>query len=238
MSRIFTCYWLGTVPYGEAHALQEQLVQARVEGHIGDSILLLEHPSVITLGRGASMSDVLADPSARAAQGVELFETGRGGQVTAHAPGQLVAYPIVDLKPDRCDVRKYIRDLGEVMVRLAHDHNVNAEFVPAPADHIGVWANNAKGASEKLGAIGVRLSRWVTMHGFALNVSTDLSIFDMIVPCGIRDHGVTSLHAHGKHDVTVESLVARTAEHFGTVFSADSSVASPDAARDLLRSRP
>jgi lipoyl(octanoyl) transferase len=238
MSRIFTSYWLGSVPYGEAHALQERLVQARVDGHIGDSILLLEHPSVITLGRGASMSDVLVDQSARVTQGVELFETGRGGQVTAHAPGQLVAYPIVDLKPDRCDVRKYIRDLGEVMVRLARDHDVNAAFVPAPAEHIGVWVPNANGASEKIGAIGVRLSRWVTMHGFALNVSTDLSIFDMIVPCGVRDHGVTSLHAHGKHHVTVESLVARTAEHFGEVFSAESQVASPDAARALRLGTP
>jgi lipoyl(octanoyl) transferase len=234
MSRTFTSYWLGTVPYGEAHALQEHLVQARVDGQIGDTILLLEHPSVITLGRGATMTDVLADQRAREARGVELFETGRGGQVTAHAPG-LVAYPIIDLKPDRCDVRKYIRDLGEVMVRLAHDHEVDAQFVPAPADHIGVWATNTTGATEKLGAVGVRLSRWVTMHGFALNVSTDLSIFDMIVPCGIRDHGVTSMHAHGKNEVTVESLLGRTVEHFGTVFSAESQLASPEAAHELRR---
>lgn len=234
MKRAFQCCWLGTIPYGEAHALQERLLEARIAGEIGDTVLLLEHPAVITLGRGASMGDVLADENTRGQEHVELFETGRGGQVTAHAPGQLVAYPIVDLKPDRCDVRKYIHDLGEVMARMVRELGIDAAFVPAPAEHIGVWVDRDSpdvftGASmEKIGAIGVRLSRWVTMHGFALNVNTDLRIFDMIVPCGVRDHGVTSLRAHGVTHVTPESLVPRALHHFAEVFDADVSRATSE----------
>lgn len=237
MRRSFAIHWLGTVPYGEAHALQEELVRARVAGEVGDVVLLLEHPKVITLGRGAPMADVIASEEVRAAKQVELFETGRGGQVTAHAPGQLVAYPIVDLKPERCDVRKYIRDLGEVMVRLVAGTGLDARFVPESA-LIGVWIDKdaprayAGGNTEKVGAIGVRLSRWVTMHGFALNVATDLSIFDLIVPCGIRDHGVTSLAAHGVTE-TPHGLVPAAARHFGEVFDADVRVASDDETRAL-----
>jgi lipoyl(octanoyl) transferase len=229
-TRAFNVHWLGRVAYGEAHALQEALVEARVNGDVEDTILLLEHAPVLTLGRGASMTDVLVSEEVRIAKGVELFETGRGGQVTAHAPGQLVAYPIVDLKPERCDVRKYIRDLGEVMVRLCKEHGLDAAFLPEPADHIGVWLDVASphayaGTSiEKVGAIGVRLSRWVTMHGFALNVSPDLSVFDLIVPCGIREHGVTSFAKHGVQVESLEALVAPCAKHFADVFGATSKI--------------
>jgi len=228
--RSITLRWLGRVKYGEAHALQQKLLDQRVRGEVGDTVLLLEHDPVITLGRGAKMDHVLADEGLRARLGVELHETGRGGDVTYHGPGQLVAYPILDLKPDRCDVRKYVRDLAEVMIGLAGDFGIAAGVVPNDPKLIGVWvdtdatstwAEGAHGPSiAKLGAIGVRLSRWVTMHGFAFNVSTALSGFELIVPCGIRDHAVTSLTALGINAPSVEEMAQRTASHFARVFGA------------------
>lgn len=221
--------WLGRVPYRDAHALQQELVEARVRGEIGDTLLLLEHPPVITLGRGADGTHVLASDSVRGRLGVDLVETGRGGDVTYHGPGQLVAYPIFDLKPDRCDVRRYVADLARVMVKLAADHGVAAGTLDAGAKFIGVWADPAapsrwpppEGAHlAKIGAIGVRLSRWVTMHGFAFNATTDLAGFSLIVPCGIAGHGVTSLEALGAEAPSVEALSVRAAEHVADVFGA------------------
>jgi lipoyl(octanoyl) transferase len=226
--------WLGRVRYGEALALQERLLASRIAGTVGDTLLLLEHPAVITLGRGADGAHVLATPALRDALGIDFFETGRGGDVTYHGPGQLVAYPIFDLKPERCDVRRYVRDLAEVMIRLAADFGVAAGVVPGDTKMIGVWVDASKkeawpeGAPvdrehlRKIGAIGVRLSRWVTMHGLAFNASTDLTGFDLIVPCGIRTHGVASLASLGvEHVPSVPDLARRAARHFGDVFAAD-----------------
>lgn len=178
---------LGVVGYAEALELQKDLVERRKAGEIPDQLLLLEHPPVITLGVKARSSrvNVVAPPEVLEAAGVEIFETGRGGDVTYHGPGQLVGYPIIDLKPDRCDVHKYVRDLEEVLIRVAADFGIEAGRSPGQS---GAWVGN-----EKLAAIGVRIARWVTSHGFALNVSTDLSHFGFIVPCGIADKGVTSL---------------------------------------------
>ena len=204
---------LGVVPYGEALALQRSLVEERRAGLVGDTLLLLEHPHVITLGvRGdGGRSHLLASEETLAARGVEVHETGRGGDITYHGPGQLVGYPIFDLKPDRCDVHRYVRDLEEVLIRTAADFGVAAGRVQGLT---GVWVGN-----EKLAAIGVRIARWVTSHGFALNVTTDLDYFKLIVPCGIADRGVTSLGRLSSRPVVMDEVRSRMVEHFANVFS-------------------
>lgn len=191
---------MGRRAYGAVHELQERLQGARQRGEIGDTVLLLEHEAVITSGRGGRAEHVLLSPALLAERGIELHAVGRGGDVTLHAPGQLVGYPILDLAPDRQDVRRYVGDLTQVMAAIAAEHGVSSGTVP---DLIGLWADAAAPASwrgpeharqiKKLGAIGVRVSRWVTMHGFALNLTNDLALFSLIVPCGIATHGVTSL---------------------------------------------
>jgi lipoyl(octanoyl) transferase len=203
---------LGVVAYGDALALQRALVEERRAGRIGDQLLLLEHPHVLTIGvRGdGGRGHILATDEALAARGIDVLETGRGGDVTYHGPGQLVGYPIVDLKPDRQDVHRYVRDLEEALIRTAGDFGVEAERVPGLT---GVWVGR-----EKLAAIGVRIARWVTSHGFALNVSTDLEQFKLIVPCGIADRGVTSLERLLGRRVEMREVESRVAARFGEVF--------------------
>ena len=178
---------LGVVSYAAAAEMQRALVEERRAGHVPDLLLLLEHPHVITLGvkLDAARSHLLATPETLAARNVELHESGRGGDITYHGPGQLVGYPILDLKPDRCDVHRYVRDLEEVMIRAASRFGL-------PAGRVGGLTGAWVGA-DKLGAIGVRISRWITSHGFAFNVTTNLDYFNLIVPCGIASGGVTSL---------------------------------------------
>ena len=178
---------LGTISYAEGLEIQKQLVEQRKAGEIPDQLLLLQHPPVITLGVKSrnDRSHIVASPEVLDSEGVEVFETGRGGDVTYHGPGQLVGYPILDLKPDRCDVHQYVRDLEEVMIRMAAAFGITATRVKGLT---GAWVGD-----EKLAAIGVRIARWVTSHGFAFNVTTALRHFDLIVPCGITDKGVTSL---------------------------------------------
>jgi lipoyl(octanoyl) transferase len=182
---------LGRVDYADALDLQRDLVERRKQGLIPDQLLLLEHSDVITFGVRShnDRSHLLATPEALAAQGVPVFETGRGGDVTYHGPGQLVGYPIFDLKPDRCDVHRYVRDLEEALIRAVDEFGIRAGRVEGLT---GIWVG-ADGREAKLAAIGVRISRWITSHGFALNVSTDLSRFGLIVPCGITDRAVTSM---------------------------------------------
>jgi lipoyl(octanoyl) transferase len=237
MERRFTAHWLGRRRYGDVLALQERLLAARVCGEIGDTLLLLEHEPTVTLGRSAQEANVLVPRAGLEALGVELYETGRGGDVTYHGPGQLVAYPIFDLSPDRCDVRRYVRDLARVMVALARDHGVEAGFIEGDPKLVGVWVDESnpgrwagpEGAHlAKLGAIGVRLSRWVTMHGLAFNVSTDLSGFQLIVPCGIAQHGVTSLAALGARAPGVEEVARGAVARFAEVFEAEGAMAPSD----------
>ena len=206
---------IGRIGYADGVELQKALVQQRVAGEIDDTLLFVEHPPVITLGvktRG-NLANVRADADALAAQGVEVHETGRGGDVTFHGPGQLVGYPIIDLKPDRQDVHRYVRDLEEVLIRTAADFGIEAGRVKGFS---GAWVGDTK-----LAAIGVRISRWVTSHGFALNVTTDLSGFDLIVPCGITDRGVTSLSALLGRDVAMADVERAVVTHLATVFDRD-----------------
>jgi lipoyl(octanoyl) transferase len=178
---------LGTVAYAAALVLQQDLVERRRRGEIPDQLLLLQHPHVITLGVRVRQdrSHIVAAPDLLAARGVSVHESGRGGDVTYHGPGQLVGYPILELEPGRRDLHRYVRDIEETLIRALARFGVAAGRVPALT---GVWAGR-----EKLAAIGVRVSRWITSHGFALNVTTDLDYFRLIVPCGIADRGVTSL---------------------------------------------
>lgn len=215
--RALTVRRLGVVPYADGLALQQYLVDERRAGRIGDTLLLLQHPHVLTIGvRKDGHQHVLATPERLDALGVEVHETGRGGDVTYHGPGQIVGYPILDLNPDRRDVHRYVRDLEEVMIRVCQGHGLAADRI---AGRSGTWVMSAQDGPEKIGAIGVRVSRWITSHGFAFNVNTDLSYFGLIVPCGISDRGVTSLQkATGRvHDIAAveDQLVAAFAEVFG-----------------------
>jgi lipoyl(octanoyl) transferase len=203
---------LGRIGYGECHELQRRLVEARQKGLVGDLLLLLEHSPVLTLGRAAKKEHILLARPLLEARGVELHETGRGGDVTFHGPGQLVGYPIIDLKPDRQDVRKYVWSLEETMIRVAADHGLAAGRV---AGMNGTWIGD-----RKLGAVGVRIGRWVTMHGFALNVSTDLTFFDLIIPCGIRDKGVTSLGRELDRAPPMREVEEAAAHHFASLYDA------------------
>ena len=202
---------LGLIPYAEALALQADLVVRRRNGDIPDQLLLLQHPHIITLGTASSRSNVLADESKRRHLGIDLIDVGRGGDVTYHGPGQLVAYPILDLKPDRKDVHRYLRDLESVLVRTLDEVGIRGEPVP---DLTGVWVDG-----RKIAAIGVRVSSgWITSHGFALNVSTDLSYFETIVPCGIRDVSITSVSQELGRTVDVTDILDTVSEAFSEIF--------------------
>lgn len=203
---------LGVVPYADALELQRALVEDRKAGRIPDTLLLLQHPHVLTIGvKKDGRQHILAPPGLLAARGVEVFETGRGGDVTYHGPGQLVGYPIIDLNPDRRDVHRYVRDLEEVMIRLCAGYGLAADRVKGMS---GAWIGDAK-----IGAIGVRISRWVTSHGFAFNVTTDLAFFNLIVPCGITDRAVTSLAAQTDGTVDLGEVEDRVVGHFSAVFA-------------------
>jgi lipoyl(octanoyl) transferase len=208
---------LGRVEYDAALNLQKTLVEDRRAGRIGDTLLLLEHPPVITLGvktRG-SREHVVATAAELDAAGVSVYETGRGGDVTYHGPGQLVGYPILDLRPDRCDVHKYVRDLEQVLIDAVGELGVPAGRVRGLT---GVWIGPS-GTEKKIAAIGVRISRWITSHGFALNVSRTLDHFSLIVPCGIADHGVTSIEHELNRGVSMAEVEEIVAQKFSAVFS-------------------
>jgi lipoate-protein ligase B len=210
MQRELAVVELGRRDYASVLALQEQTHAARVQGELPDTLLLVEHAPVITLGRAAKQEHVLATPERLKALGIELHEIGRGGDVTYHGPGQLVVYPILDLKPDRCDVRRYVRDLEQVMLQVAESYGLTPQRIEGMT---GAFCDQ-----RKYGALGVRISRWVTMHGIAINVSTDLDAFSLIVPCGLRTTSVTSLSRETGREISLEDAQARTVEQFAKVF--------------------
>jgi len=240
--RTLHAVWLGRRRYEPVHALQRALNEARKRGEAPDTLLLLEHEPVITLGRGAQPQNILLSPDALRARGVDVCETGRGGDVTFHGPGQLVGYPIVDLAPDRCDVRKYVRDLMTAMIALARNHGLGAGTIER---HVGVWIDKASplewpGEAEarkpvKIGAVGVRLSHWVSMHGFAFNATIDPSAFNVIVPCGIREYGVASLRSLLGNSPEPAQLASQAAELIGRQLGAHlAGVETIDAPDDML----
>ena len=219
---------LGLVPYDEALAMQRHLVEERRAGRVPDLLLLLQHPAVITVGvKGdGGRANIVATDERLAELGIAVHETGRGGDVTYHGPGQIVGYPILDLKPDRCDVHRYVRDLEEVMIRVCADYGVTAGRIKGLT---GTWVG-----AEKIGAIGVRLSRWITSHGFAFNVSTNLDHFKLIVPCGISDHGVTSLERATGRRLPIENVEDAIVRRFQKIFERPTTVEETSASSVLL----
>jgi lipoyl(octanoyl) transferase len=226
---------VGLIAYAEAWELQKRLVTARKNGAIGDVLLLCEHPHVITLGRNGKREHLLASEQVLRQKGVEFHSSDRGGDITYHGPGQLVGYPILNLAAIRKDVVWYVRMLEEVMIRATAEFGITAERV---AGKTGIWvrgtasdSNASANTEEKLGAIGVHISRWVTSHGFAYNVSTDLRYFDLIVPCGITGRKATSLEKILERAVTLKQAVQPVVRNFGEVFGLEMRETSRD---DLL----
>ncbi len=209
---------LGTVDYETGLRLQQSLVDLRKKGRIGDTLLLLEHSPVITLGRNASRKNLLASQELLAEKGVELFDCDRGGDVTFHGPGQLVGYPIFDLRgfQPKLGAVEFVRRLEEVIIRACADFAVAGQRV---AGLTGVWTSGKVPA--KIAAIGVHISRGVTSHGFALNVNTDLEYFKLIVPCGITSRPVTSLNKELQRQVALDEVAQSVVQHFGKVFAAE-----------------
>lgn len=205
---------LGLIGYTEAWELQKRLVAARKASAIEDVLLFCEHPHVITLGRNGKRENLLASEHVLRQKGVDFHATNRGGDITYHGPGQIVGYPILDLGAIRRDVVWYVRTLEEAMIRATAEYGINAIRV---AGKTGIWVQTGN-AEEKLAAIGVHISRWVTSHGFAYNVSTDLRFFDLIVPCGIADRQATSLEKVLGRSVQESEVAPRIAKHLGELF--------------------
>ena len=213
---------LGLIGYAEAWALQKRIVAARKAAAVEDVLLVCEHPHVITQGRNGKREHLLASEHVLRQKGVEYYETSRGGDITYHGPGQIVGYPILNLGAIRRDVVWYVRMLEEAMIRATSEFGITAERV---AGKTGIWVKSGD-TEEKLAAIGVHISRWVTSHGFAYNVSTDLRYFDLIVPCGIADRKATSLEKLLGRSVEQEEVAPRIARHLGELFGLEMQEAS------------
>src|SRR5215471_12978923 len=219
MAMVTNVLYLGRVAYATALDLQRTLQKMRKDGRIENTLLLLEHPPVITLGRNAKLANVIAPPEFLAQRGVELFEIDRGGDVTFHGPGQLVAYPICDLRSfePKVGAVEYVRRLEEILIRTCGDYGIGAQRIKGLT---GVWTYALPRKPEaKIAAIGVHISRGVTTHGFALNVTTDLDFFSLIVPCGIVDKPVTSMQREVQKTVGLEDVATTASRNFGRVFN-------------------
>jgi lipoate-protein ligase B len=204
---------LGVVDYGEAYQLQRRLLEEHIQGHGSNTLLLLQHNPVITIGRSGSADNILVTKSMLTAAGIDTYEIDRGGDVTYHGPGQLTGYPIIDLRDFRKDVHWYLRQLEEVIIKVLAEYGIAGERMEG---YTGVWVGN-----EKVAAIGVAIKRWITYHGFAFNICPDMSHFQMITPCGITDKGVTSLERLLGYLVDMNEIIDRTASAFAEVLDVD-----------------
>ena len=203
---------LDTVPYEEAFDLQKRLVEMRSQDAINDTLILLEHPPVFTVTRKATLNNILASPDELKEKGISLCKTNRGGDITYHGPGQLVGYPIMDLKDYGKDLHKYIRTIEEMIIRVLMDYGISAHRDKV---HPGVWVGN-----EKIAAIGIAVkSSWTTMHGFAFNINPDLNHYSLIVPCGITDKGVTSLSKLLGKPISRQGVSDRLVHHYQELFN-------------------
>lgn len=219
---------LGLIDYMEAFDLQNKLLRLRQQDLIGDILLLLEHPAVLTIGRSGHRSNLLVPEEELKRRGVSVYDVNRGGDITYHGPGQIVGYPIVGLASMGKDIRVFVRNLEEVFIRLLdREYGITAGRDP---EHTGVWIGE-----EKITAIGLAVKHWVTQHGFAFNVNTDLSHFQWIVPCGIVDKGVTSIAAQLGAPQDIQKAKMHTAEYFGLVYAREIEIAGKDRLYDLIR---
>jgi len=208
---------LETIPYAEALALQHRIVEARKRGALNDTLLLLEHPPVFTLGRNATEANIIAPPEFLEQQGIQVFRVERGGEVTYHGPGQLVGYPILDLHNYRLDVGWFVRSLEEMLLRVVRDFGIAGKRIDKL---VGAWVDTPTGEA-KVAQIGARIEQWITYHGFALNVDPNMAHFDLIVPCGIADKAVTSLRRVLNRPIEMRTVRERVAARFGEVFGAE-----------------
>lgn len=203
---------LGLIEYSDAHHLQRRLAGQRMEGRISDTLLLLEHPPTITVGKSGKLKNLLVSKEQLAERGISLFFADRGGDVTYHGPGQLIAHPIIDLSARGKDIRRYVRDLEDVVIRTLDDFGIKAHRDDM---YTGVWVDESK-----IAAIGISVRRWITMHGFALNIRLNREHFSLIKPCGILDRGVTSISEVLSQDVPMVKVTERLIAHFSQVFDA------------------
>jgi len=208
-----TLYWLGQIDYGEAYDIQKKLWSQKMNGRAEDALLLLSHPPTFTIGKSGKLDNLLLNKEELAGKGISLFFIDRGGDITYHGPGQLVVYPIIDLKDRGKDIHRYIHYLEEVVIRTLASLSIEAQ---RDEKHVGVWVGD-----EKIAAIGVRIKNWITMHGLALNVNPDLEYFSFINPCGILDKGVTSITGLLSREVPMEVVVKELVKQFSDVFGVD-----------------
>ncbi len=213
-------YYLGVIEYNEAMRLQERLVEARISRQIPDTILFLQHPPVLTIGASGREENIIAPRNVLADEGVTIVYTDRGGDITVHEPEQLVGYPVFDLSTKGKDLHQYVRNLEEVVIRTLGEYSITAHRLPG---YTGVWVGD-----EKICAIGIRVSKWGTKHGFALNVNNGLKCFSYIHPCGITDRGVTSMSRLLGHEVSIDDVVLHIIEHCSQVFNLDTKLEHPE----------
>ena len=219
-------YQLGRVGYREAYKLQADLLDRRLKGAIGDSLLLLEHPPTITIGKSGKPENILASQAELIDRGIVLFFIDRGGDVTYHGPGQLVGYPIIDLKSRGRDLHRYVYDLEEVIIKTLSDFGIDAA---RDESHRGVWV-----AGREMAALGLRVRQWVTMHGFALNVNTDVEPFSLINPCGFTDREATSMARVLAQEIPMSAVIERMLARFSEVFGVDIKLGADSIDREML----